>query len=72
MMAFLFITAIGCWYEIPEWFAMELLCYLPEDACARSITQNDLCDAQKDLFYALLGAVTMMILHQSFHNRVDQ
>lgn len=72
MMAFLFITAIGCWYEILEWFTMELFCYLPEDACARSITQDDVWDAQKDMFYAILGAVVSMLLHRVLRRHPGQ
>jgi putative membrane protein len=63
LIAFLFITAIGAWYEILEWIAMALFCEQPAERCSVAITQGDVWDAQKDMAYAGIGALTAYLLH---------
>lgn len=63
LIAFLFITSIGSWYEILEWQAMVLFCMEPEEVCFTAVTQGDIWDAQKDTAYAGIGALIAMLLH---------
>jgi putative membrane protein len=63
LIAFLFITGVGAWYEVMEWIAMVLFCELPDDLCMVAITQGDIWDAQKDMVYACMGALIAYLLH---------
>jgi len=63
LIAFLFITGVGAWYEILEWVAMALFCEQPDEVCSAAITQGDIWDAQKDMAYAVIGSVIALLLH---------
>jgi putative membrane protein len=63
LIAFLFITGVGAWYEILEWLAMEVFCVQPDAACSEAITQGDIWDAQKDMAYAMVGSLVALLLH---------
>lgn len=63
LVAFLFISAIGSWYEALEWLSMEAFCPLSELECFNAITQNDIWDTQKDMAYAVIGALIAMVVH---------
>ncbi|MEN8169236.1 MAG: DUF2238 domain-containing protein [Pseudomonadota bacterium] len=63
LIAFLFITGAGAWYEILEWLAMVLFCKQAEEVCSVAITQGDIWDAQKDMAYAVIGATIALLLH---------
>ena len=63
LIAFLFITSIGAWYEILEWVAMVVFCEQPDEACLKTITQGDIWDAQKDIAYAIIGSIIALLLH---------
>lgn len=73
LLAFLFICSVGAWYEILEWLAMELFCVNSDAQCAMALTQGDVWDAQKDLSFAMIGALISMQLHRLWcrHRRVD-
>lgn len=66
LIAFLFIASIGAGYEILEWFSMAAYCKNPAAVCADALTQGDVWDAQKDMAYAILGAVMALVLHSAF------
>ncbi len=63
LIAFLFITGVGAWYEVLEWIAMALFCKQADEICAAAITQGDIWDAQKDIAYAILGSIIALLLH---------
>ena len=67
LIAFLFISSISSWYEILEWFAMAAFCDATD--CMVLITQGDEWDAQKDMLYAVFGALIAMVLHSIIGNR---
>ena len=62
LIAFLFIGAIGAWYEVIEWLAMVIFCR--EQDCVQFITQGDVWDAQKDMAYAFIGTVIALLMHR--------
>ena len=62
LIAFLFIGAVSAWYEILEWLAMVIFCREPD--CSQFVTQKDVWDAQKDMAYAVVGAVITLLLHR--------
>lgn len=64
LLAFLFISSIGAWYEILEWLAMVVFCRQTELECFMAVSQNDVWDAQKDIAYAMIGSVVAMVLHR--------
>ena len=64
LIAFLFITGVGAWYEILEWLSITLFTNQPDDICAKNLTQGDVWDAQKDIAYAVIGAVVALLLHK--------
>ena len=64
LFGFLFISSVGGWYEILEWLAMALFCIKTELLCADALTQGDVWDAQKDMSYAVIGALLAMQLHR--------
>lgn len=66
LIAFLFITAVGAGYEILEWLTMALFSNLPADICAKAVTQGDVWDAQKDIAYAMIGAIIALLLHSTW------
>ena len=72
LIAILFIAAIGSMYEILEWLAMVFYCPDTEQACAVAITQGDVWDSQKDMAYAIAGAVISMIAHHLWGARHEQ
>lgn len=63
LIAFLFITGAGAAYEILEWLSMVVFSDRPAEASAHVVTQGDVWDAQKDLAYAMIGAVIALLLH---------
>ncbi len=63
LIAFLFISSIGAWYEVLEWISMELFCTLPDELCSDEITQGDTWDAQKDIAYAMIGSIIALLIH---------
>jgi len=63
LIAFLFISGVGAWYEILEWLSMALFSNRPDEICARAVTQGDVWDAQKDIAYAVIGSVVALLLH---------
>ena len=71
LIAFLFISSIGAWYEILEWLSMVVFCQQPEDICSLAITQGDIWDAQKDIAYAVIGSVIALFLHSLFAGKTS-
>jgi putative membrane protein len=69
LIAFLFISSIGSWYEVLEWLAMVFFCPLGEAACASAVTQGDVWDAQKDMIYSVIGAAIALLLHMLWGER---
>ena len=69
LIALLFITAIGSWYEVLEWLAMVFFCPTTELECFEGVTQGDLWDTQKDMAYAVIGAVVAMLIHSVWGKR---
>ena len=63
LIAFLFISSIGAWYEILEWLTMIVFCEQSLEACSEAITQGDIWDAQKDIAYAVIGSLIAMLMH---------
>ena len=63
LIAFLFITGVGAWYEILEWITMVVFCEQPIEVCSEAITQGDIWDAQKDIAYAIIGSIMALLLH---------
>jgi putative membrane protein len=63
LIAFLFISGIGAWYEILEWLSMALFSNQPDEICAKDLTQGDVWDAQKDIAYAMIGSVAALLIH---------
>ncbi len=63
LIAFLFITGVGAWYEVLEWITMVLFCKQPNEICFEAITQGDIWDAQKDIAYAIIGSIIALLLH---------
>jgi putative membrane protein len=70
LIAFLFITGVGAWYEILEWITIAGLCKQPEDVCLEAITQGDSWDAQKDMAYAIIASVFALFLHILWGNKI--
>jgi putative membrane protein len=69
LIAFLFITSIGAWYEILEWLVMASFCRQAAEICLAAITQGDIWDAQKDMCYAILGSLIALLLHGFWGNK---
>ncbi len=69
LIGFLFISAIGAWYEILEWLSMVLFCKQPAELCSIAITQGDIWDAQKDMAYAIVGAMLAILLHSRWGSK---
>ncbi len=63
LIAFLFISSAGAWYELLEWMTIVLLCKQPVETCFEAITQGDIWDAQKDIAYAIIGSIIALLLH---------
>jgi len=61
LIAFLFISSVSSWYEDLEWLAMVVFCEGPD--CLVRITQGDEWDTQKDMVYAVIGAVIALLIH---------
>jgi len=70
LIAFLFIGAIGSWYEVLEWLAMIVFCREPD--CLQFVTQRDIWDAQKDMAYAVIGATITLIIHYGLMRARDK
>ena len=64
LIAFLFISSVGGWYEVLEWLASEVFCPFEQIVCLDGVTQGDIWDAQKDILYAVLGSVIALLLHK--------
>ncbi len=71
LIAFLFISSIGSWYEVLEWLSMVVFCPLSELECFQGITQDDLWDTQKDMAYAVIGATISMLIHNQWGSRAQ-
>ncbi|OOY52377.1 DUF2238 domain-containing protein [Solemya velum gill symbiont] len=69
LLAFLFITGIGAWYEILEWITIIVFCKQPQEVCFDAITQGDIWDAQKDMAYAVIASVLALLLHLLWGSR---
>ena len=67
LIAFLFISSIGAWYEVVEWIAMVLFCTEPD--CLTLVTQGDEWDTQKDIAYAAIGALITLLIHRQWGHR---
>jgi putative membrane protein len=63
LLAFLFITSIGAWYEILEWLTMVVFCKHTPQECLEALTQGDIWDAQKDMAFAAIGSFFALVLH---------
>ena len=63
LIAFLFISSAGTWYELLEWMTIVLLCNQPDERCFEAISQGDVWDAQKDIAYAIIGSIIALLLH---------
>lgn len=61
LIAFLFISSVSAWYEVLEWVAMVAVCNEP--GCLQAVTQGDDWDTQKDMAYAVAGAVIALLIH---------
>ena len=68
LIAFLFISAVGSWYEILEWIAMQIFC--SEPGCSLYITQGDEWDTQKDMAYSVAGAFITLLIHRRCTRKV--
>jgi len=65
LIAFLFISSVGAWYELLEWITVVILCNKEtEEICLANVTQGDMWDAQKDIAYAVFGSLIAMPLHR--------
>ena len=72
MLAFVVICialAISASYELIEW---AVAIAMGQGADAFLATQGDPWDTQSDMFYALIGAVTALLLFSRVHNRQIQ
>jgi len=72
LIAFLFISSIGAWYEILEGITMAVLCEAKPRDCLEAITQGDIWDAQKDMAYAIAGAVLAWQLHRLWGSKLPE
>ena len=72
LIAFLFITAVGAWYEILEWLSMVLFSNQPADICAKAVTQGDVWDAQKDIAFAMIGSIIALFLHNLWGSKTHK
>lgn len=66
LIAFLFITGVGAWYEILEFISMMVFCRQPQELCVELLTQGDIWDAQKDMLYAIVGSFVALFLHSKW------
>lgn len=72
LIAFLFITGVGAWYELLEWITMLLFCQQPPEVCSEVITQGDIWDAQKDIAYAIIGSIIALLLHSLWGRKTSK
>jgi putative membrane protein len=68
----LFISSVGAWYEVLEWFAMALFCKQTDVLCLAALTQGDIWDAQKDITYAILGSITALLVHSIYGSKTSE
>ena len=66
LIAFLFISSVGGWYEVLEWLASEVFCPFEQQICFDGLTQNDMWDAQKDILYAVIGSLIALLIHMKW------
>jgi len=71
LIAFLFITGVGAWYEILEWITMAVFCKQPDEVCSEAITQGDIWDVQKDMAYAIIGSIIALLLHSLWGSKTQ-
>jgi len=64
LIAFLFISSIGAWYEVLEGITVAVLCTDNQQACIEALTQGDVLDTQKDILYAVAGSTIAWLLHR--------
>jgi len=64
LIAFLFISSIGAWYEVLEGVTVAVLCTDKQQVCMEAITQGDVLDTQKDILYAVVGSIIAWQLHR--------
>ena len=72
LIAFLFITSVGAWYEILEWITMVVFCEQPDEVCLEAITQGDIWDTQKDIAYAIIGSIIALLLHSLWGRKTSK
>lgn len=72
LIAFLFISSVGAWYEILEWLTMAVFCEHSAEVCSEAITQGDVWDAQKDIAYAVIGSLIAMLLHSLLGKKTSE
>jgi putative membrane protein len=65
-LAVCFAMAISAWYELIEWAAALLMGQGADEFLG---TQGDMWDTQSDMFFALLGALTVVILLSPLQDR---
>jgi len=70
-LALTFATAMSAGYEIVEWLAVETLLYFGSTKRASEFlgAQNYFWDAQSDIFFAVLGAVTALYIFGVYHEK---
>jgi putative membrane protein len=72
LIAFLFITSVGAWYEILEWNTMVVFCEQTDEVCLEAITQGDIWDAQKDIAYAIIGSIIALLVHSLWGRKTSK
>lgn len=72
LIAFLFISSAGAWYELLEWMAIVLLCKQSVETCFEAISQGDVWDAQKDIAYAIVGSIIALLLHGLWNSETSK
>ena len=68
-LAFLLIVSIATAYELLEWIVVILV--HPEAGGSYIITQGDEWDAQKDIAYAIIGALIALFVHKMAAKKVS-
>jgi len=69
LIAFLFISSIGAWYEVLEGITVAVLCKDNQQACMEAVTQGDVLDTQKDILYAVTGSIIAWQLHRMWGSK---
>lgn len=71
ILAFTFTISIGAIWEIIEWIAVSILIYFGSTKPASEFlgAQNYFWDAQADIFFALIGALSAIIIFGKYHEK---